>query len=115
MNLKEWREVGPLSKTVAFRTTKKISPIDSLHKAIKELAPRVKEISDVAVSTKTNEYLKVKLTKYAKGKWDFLADRKIESEVAFAMLDSSPCDLDGPEVKDFVLYVRKKSRKQINA
>lgn len=98
-----WQRAGTLPKVSSFRYNSKVSPADSLHKRIRKLLPEVQSITEVGCSRRTNEYFRKELIKYAR-KHTFYTGKRLESAVAFNMLQCSPCDVDNAE--DFVLYVR---------
>jgi hypothetical protein len=105
-----WARMGTLPKVTTFRFNSNRSPADSLHARVRKLCPEVQSVSDIAVSPRTNEYLRRELTKYAR-KHTFYRGRRLESAVAFTMLNTSPCDLEGAE--DFVLYVKLKQVEEV--
>ena len=88
-NIGEWTRVGTLPKVTTFRFNSKKSPADSLHARIRKLLPEIQSISQVACSPRTNEYLRRKLVEYGK-KHSIYRGRKLETAVAFTMLDMSP-------------------------
>jgi hypothetical protein len=100
-----WIPVGKLSKRSDFRCNKTEGPIDSLHATIKRLVPDVESIMEVGVSETTNAFFREKLKTFAKKRYPWLSEKKLESSVAMALLNAEPCDVPGGE--DFVLYRRK--------
>lgn len=105
----KWKHVGRLHRRNDFAG----NPIESLHLAIRRLAPRVRNISDVAVTVTTNEHLRTRLESALRKENPHYTERHIEIGVGMAMLEYSPCDLpeDG-SYEDFHLYVRRKSDKR---
>lgn len=97
----EWKKVGKLDRRSAFSK----NPLESLHKAIRKLAPKATEVSEVAVSPKTNEYLRKAVVRYLKKQCPYLSKRHLDLQTGMAMLELSPCDLVGAE--DFFVYTRK--------
>lgn len=98
--MKKWIEVCKLDKRKAFAG----NPIVSFHKFARSYVPEIENVSDIAVTPATNEYLKQKILKYLEKKGAY----RLEFTVAMWMLQYSPADgspADGGE-KDFYLYRR---------
>lgn len=95
--MSKWKKVGKLHRRNDFSG----HPIESLHRALKKLAPKSTSVSDVAVSPATNDHLKEKLTQYWKKQ---TPKHRLEMAVAMEMLCYSPADYE--EGDDFYVYVR---------
>lgn len=108
----EWAVVGKLSKA-DFKMTSKISPADTFHDRIVALDSSITDISEIGVSRATNGFFEKQLTAFAKKKYPGISDLKLRSSVGMAMLNLSPCDVEGAE--DFVLYKRPWNRKGTSA
>lgn len=104
----EWTLVGKLDKKTAFKATKKISPIDTLHEAMLKLV-EADNITDFGCTKKTNEYFRKQLTAHAKKSFPYWSERYLASSVSMACLNTEPCDVEQEGAKDFHLYVRTES------
>lgn len=102
MSKSKWKKVDKLDKRTAFSGY----PVDSLHRTIRQLAPKVREISDIGVSPTTNAYLKKKMAAWVRNNQKHLTRKGAALAVAMALLQHSPCDVENAE--DFYLYVRVK-------
>ena len=106
--MSEWKLVGKLDKRSAFAGY----PLESLHKQIQKLVPDITSVTEVGVSKKTNEFLRTKVSNYAKKKYPYLTKKYLELSVAMEMLNYSPCDVskentENGKVEDFCIYVRR--------
>lgn len=103
---KNWVKLETLDKSV-FRATKKINPVQSLM----DILSRYKDltsahsISDFAISEKTDDIYASSIEKYVRKKWEFLPDRKVASEVGFALLQYGPCRV--ADLEDMTVYIDK--------
>lgn len=108
--LRKWIPLTKLNKTV-FKATKTVNPIEGLHNVLASHKDTLtaKSIMDFAMSEKTDDYFRDQIEKYVRKNWDFMSDRKVQSEVGMAMLQYSPCRVEGLE--DFTVYVDAKKLK----
>lgn len=114
MRKTKWHKVGLLNRNVVFKATKKINPINTLLDTIKEMLPQARDVSDVAVTHKTNSYLKKQIIKHLKKNYPFIGETTLEADAAWIMFAYSPTDLQ--EGEDFVVYttsnvLRRKAKK----
>jgi hypothetical protein len=100
----EWQKVGTFAPSSWRRVSKNRSPADILILRLKELVPEAQSISEFGCSKELNLMLKKELKKWAK-KYTYLDGRRLESAVAFTMLDTSPSDIEG--IKGKAIFWRK--------